>query len=40
MTIIVASAAAPIQSVIVFSCFVSGVGSFFDAVSIPAIRPT
>ena len=40
MTIIVPSAAAPIHSVIVFSCCVSGVCSLADAASIPAILPT
>ena len=40
MTIIVPSAAAPIHSVIVFSCFVSGVCSLAVAASMPAILPT
>ena len=40
ITIIVPRAAAPIHSVIVFSCFVSGVCSLADAASMPAILPT
>ena len=40
MTIIVPSAAAPIHSVIVFSCFISGVCSSAVVASMPAILPT
>ena len=40
MTIIVPSAAAPIQSVIVLSCLVSGVCSLAVVASMPAILPT
>ena len=40
MTTIVNSAAAPIHRVSVFNCLVSGVCSFADPASIPAILPT
>ena len=40
MTIMVPSAAAPIHSVMVFSCLVSGVCSLAVAASMPAILPT